>query len=279
MWPAVSSTLGRLISPTPSSPVTAPLLDLPDTHGSYISQGYNLIGNVSTFTTGFNGPGDQVGTEAAPIDPKLGPLAANGGPTLTHALLANSPAIDQGSCSKGTGADQRGVFAMTLPKVLNADGGCDIGAFEAQPQPVVSIGSPNITEGDSGTSEMSFNVSLDRPSTSPVSVDYATEDFTGHRGRRLSGNSGTLAFPAGTTALTLKVQIVGDTLNEFNEAFLVRLTNPQGASVSESAGVGFILDNDAPPAMTIGDAQVPEGNSARGRPCLLSVCLLPRAKR
>ena len=112
---------------------------LPDTHGSYISQGYNLIGNVSTFTTGFNGPGDQVGTEAAPIDPKLGPLAANGGPTLTHALLANSPAIDQGSCSKGTAADQRGVFRYDFAEILNADGGCDTGAFEAQPPPVISI--------------------------------------------------------------------------------------------------------------------------------------------
>ena len=40
--------------------------------------------------------GDQVGTTAAPIDAKLGPLADNGGPTATHALLPGSPAIDSG---------------------------------------------------------------------------------------------------------------------------------------------------------------------------------------
>lgn len=58
-------------------------------------------------------------------DPLLGPLADNGGITLTHALLADSPAIDAGDCSSGTiTTDQRGA-----PRPQGQ--GCDIGAFEA----------------------------------------------------------------------------------------------------------------------------------------------------
>src|SRR5438270_3132901 len=155
---------------------------LPDVHGTYASQGFNLIGNIGTFATGFGAAGDRVGTPTAPLDPKLGPLAFNGGPTETHALLAGSPAIDQGGCSKATSADQRGVFRYDFPDVANADGGCDIGAFEAQALSLVSVDSANVTEGDAGTTDMTFNVSLDHPSASPVSVDYATEDFTATAG-------------------------------------------------------------------------------------------------
>ena len=45
--------------------------------------------------------GNLIGTTASPTDPKLGPLADNGGPTMTHALLAGSPAIDAGDPTCG----------------------------------------------------------------------------------------------------------------------------------------------------------------------------------
>src|SRR5262249_1572101 len=59
------------------------------------------------------------------VDPALGPLAGNGGPTQTHALLAGSPAIDTGSNPSALAFDQRGTgFART------AGAQTDIGAFE-----------------------------------------------------------------------------------------------------------------------------------------------------
>ncbi len=60
-------------------------------------------------------------------NPRLGPLADNGGPTETHALLDFSPAIDAGgdiTCADVGGVDQRNV-----PRPQGA--GCDIGAYEA----------------------------------------------------------------------------------------------------------------------------------------------------
>ena len=66
----------------------------PDAEVSVVPEGkLTFTFNSTGFTNGVNG--DIVGTFAAPIDPRLGPLAKNGGPTRTHALLPDSPAIDR----------------------------------------------------------------------------------------------------------------------------------------------------------------------------------------
>jgi hypothetical protein len=72
---------------------------------------------------GFTGPGDLPGT-----NPLLGPLANNGGPTDTYALLAGSPAVNAGDNTFCPATDQRGVSRPQGPA-------CDIGAFERVPTP------------------------------------------------------------------------------------------------------------------------------------------------
>jgi CSLREA domain-containing protein len=104
----------------------------PDLSGNFASQGHNLIGSGpggTGFTNGVNG--DLVGTAANPIDPKLGPLANNGGRTRTHALLAESRAIDAGDNSILPPTDQRGG-GFPRKKDGNGDGAAtvDIGAYE-----------------------------------------------------------------------------------------------------------------------------------------------------
>ncbi|MGI8436491.1 MAG: choice-of-anchor Q domain-containing protein [Chthoniobacterales bacterium] len=99
-----------------------------------VTGSFNLIGNGTGETGITNGTNsNQVGTAAAPIDPKLGPLADNGGPTQTQALLPGSPAIDQGGAVAGVTTDQRGFpRPVDDPAIPNAPGGdgSDIGAFE-----------------------------------------------------------------------------------------------------------------------------------------------------
>jgi hypothetical protein len=107
----------------------------PDIYGfnSVTDLGNNLIGTGAAFRVGFpliidnsftNGVnGSIVGTLANPIDPLLGPLANNGGPTQTHALLPGSPAIDAANPNSFPSTDQRGV-----PRPQGA--GPDIGAYE-----------------------------------------------------------------------------------------------------------------------------------------------------
>ena len=95
-----------------------------DCLGTVHSHGHNLVGH-DAFCDGFTGPGDLVN-----VDPVLGALQDNGGPTFTEALLPGSPAIDAADdavCAAPPvgGIDQRGYPRPGGPH-------CDIGSFEAQ---------------------------------------------------------------------------------------------------------------------------------------------------
>ena len=93
--------------------------------GEFISEGPNLVQRIDDFSMTGDFTGNIVGQ-----DPLLGPLGDNGGTTLTHALLPESPAIDAGS-AEGLSVDQRG-FARHLDLLAVSNGGdaSDIGAFE-----------------------------------------------------------------------------------------------------------------------------------------------------
>ena len=67
--------------------------------GTVVSGGHNLLGEQRRLHRSYQSRvnGDQVGTNGSPLDAKLGVLHNNGGPTLTHALLASSPAINAGN--------------------------------------------------------------------------------------------------------------------------------------------------------------------------------------
>ena len=129
-----------------------------DVVGVFKSSGYNLIGRIdyspgsgasagvstSGLTNGVNQ--DQVGSLASPLDPLIGALQDNGGPTFTHGLRSNSPAMDKG-ISNGLPTDQRGApRPFDFASVGNASGGdgSDIGAFES--------GSPKLNIQKIGTS-------------------------------------------------------------------------------------------------------------------------------
>src|SRR5262249_56746702 len=82
--------------------------DGPDVSGPFLpASAYNLIGDGTGSSGLVNGEnGNQVGTAASPIDPLLGLLQDNGGPTKTIALLPGSPAIDARDNSDSPDCDQ-----------------------------------------------------------------------------------------------------------------------------------------------------------------------------
>ena len=106
---------------------------------TFQSNGYNLIGTGNAVGA-FIEPGDQTGI----ANPLLGPLADNGGPTKSHALMPGSPAIDAGHPAIVAGEanvplyDQRGA-----PFTRVYGGRIDIGAFESQPLPAAFYGDYN----------------------------------------------------------------------------------------------------------------------------------------
>ncbi|MEL6110486.1 MAG: right-handed parallel beta-helix repeat-containing protein, partial [Planctomycetota bacterium] len=101
--------------------------------GGTLTINHSLIGNADGLGTIDGNVGNLTGTEAAPLDPLLADLADNGGPTLTHALLPDSPAINAGDNALAVDADgnplqfdQRGEgFSRVSVGVV------DMGAFEA----------------------------------------------------------------------------------------------------------------------------------------------------
>src|SRR5262249_21885688 len=101
----------------------------------------------SGFTNGTNG--DQVGTAAMPIDPKLGALQDNGGPTRTMALRTGSPALDTGDPHTFPATDQRGV---TRPQDGTGTGTAlpDIGAYEVKPPTITGLSPTSSLEGGAG---------------------------------------------------------------------------------------------------------------------------------
>jgi len=78
-------------------------------------------------------------------------------------------------------------------------------------------------------------------------------------------SQGTLTFHAGETVKTITAQVLGDTLNEGNESFVVQLTNPVNASIDRALATGTIIDDDQGgppiPSATIAGISVTEGNS------------------
>lgn len=110
----------------------AHVIEGPDLYGFlYFSHGGNLIGDSSASAGFVNGVNfDIVGARPNIIDPKLGPLAYNGGPTPTHLPLAGSPAINNALGKFYLSRDQRG-FGRPFGPVA------DIGAVELQEIPVV----------------------------------------------------------------------------------------------------------------------------------------------
>jgi hypothetical protein len=125
---------------------------------TFQSNGYNLIGTFG-FSETFTQPGDQViGTD----DPLLGPLAENGGPTKTHALLPGSPAIDAGDPAALAGMDdvpkfdQRGApFNRVSDGDLAEDIAIDVGAFEVQAASVPLVGDYN---GDNSINAADYTI-------------------------------------------------------------------------------------------------------------------------
>jgi hypothetical protein len=103
--------------------------------------GFSLIKDTANATqTGHSL--NQTGPNVFGVDPQLGGLASNGGPTQTETPAASSPVIDKGNAS-GLTSDQRGVLRpIDFPAIPNVGGGdgSDIGAVELQPSNALKLG-------------------------------------------------------------------------------------------------------------------------------------------
>ncbi len=201
--------------------------DHPDCSGTLISQGYNIIGDTAGCFIGGNTTGHLTG-----VDPLLELLKDNGGPTLTHALLPGSPAIDAGNpagCTDHLGdpllTDQRG-----MPRV----GRCDMGAYEAtSPDPYRKTASPSsILPGDPLTYTISFE-NLETVDITDVRVTDTLPTLVTYLDNSLTATGGSYGYADGVVTWTGAVSAGGNVAVRF------------GVTVSQTASLGSSISNSA----------------------------------
>jgi hypothetical protein len=119
------------------------------------------------------------------------------------------------------------------------------------PLPSLSINDVSVTEGNSGTTNAAFAVTLNAASGQLVQVNYATADGTAAQPADYTFTIGTLTFTPGQTSRTITVPVVGDALLEPNETYFVNLSGTNNATISDNQGLGTILDDECPSSVVI----------------------------
>jgi hypothetical protein len=111
-------------------------------------------------------------------------------------------------------------------------------------EPTISISDAAKLEGNSGTSPLSFHVTLSNPSSSTITIDFETVNDTATAPSDFVARTGTLTFTPGQVSRTLNVSIKGNTTLEPDEVFTMHLSNPTGASIADADGTGTISNDD-----------------------------------
>jgi urease beta subunit len=119
--------------------------------------------------------------------------------------------------------------------------------------------STKVIEGTGSTTLAELIVTLSAPSDAPITVDYATRDWsTAEADVDYESTSGTVTFAPGETTQSIFIPVYGDSLAEYTEYIPVELTGATGAQASSQAYVE-IVDDDA--QISISDVSLAEGNS------------------
>ena len=125
-------------------------------------------------------------------------------------------------------------------------------ASAADPQ--LTITDAQVTEGNTGTTDLVFTVRSSASGSRKVTVDYATGGGTATATTDYTPKQGTVTIAAGQRSATIRVPVVGDTAQEPDETVEVRLSKPVRAAIADGLGVGTIVNDDAappPPVLTV----------------------------
>ena len=132
---------------------------------------------------------------------------------------------------------------------------------DADSLPSLTINDVSVREGNSGTTNANFTVSLSPPPAVAGSVNFATANQTASAPGDYSSTNGVLSFGVGETNKTISVSVNGNSIyGGANKTFLVLLTGAVNATLIRTSGIGTIVNDDATPALSIADATLLEGN-------------------
>ncbi|HEY6806774.1 MAG TPA: Calx-beta domain-containing protein [Pyrinomonadaceae bacterium] len=141
------------------------------------------------------------------------------------------------------------TFQVSLSNVVNAgiDDAVGVGTIvDDESQPTLSVNNITAVEGDSGTSDAVFTITLSGPSAFAVNFMMDLTDGTAKIHEDVANLSGGVSIPAGETARNIRVRIIGDTLTEGDETFFLNISNPNHATIADGQGTCTIQDNEGP---------------------------------
>jgi uncharacterized repeat protein (TIGR01451 family) len=216
-----------------------PGADLLDDSDSFFDVGHSLIENEDVAQI------NDLGGNIFGVDPQLGPLQNNGGPTLTMKPAATSPAVNAGdpAFTPPPSTDQRGLARVVGGRI-------DMGAVELNAGTVqFSLAAQNVNE-NAGTATVTVTRTggTDGAASAQVSVNGASTATGGGADYTFAG--ATVNFPDNSaTPQVINISIVSDATDEPNETIVLDLGSPAGAALGAPATHTItILDDDlAPP--------------------------------
>ena len=197
------------------------------------------------------------GTATAGVDYVASSLTSQtiptGASTYTFTVLVNGETLNEPSETFFVN-----VTNVTSAVVVDGQG---VGTIvNDDPLPSLSINDVTLIEGNAGTVNAVFTVTLSAASGQTVSVNYATADGTATQPADYTNTSGTLTFTPGQTTRTITVPVIGETVPEANETFFVNLSGAVNATIADNQGLGTITNDDVP--VTVNPATVPNGTVA-----------------
>jgi photosystem II stability/assembly factor-like uncharacterized protein len=211
-------------------------------------------GSRGAITVGYSSA-DRTATAGVDYTAVSGTLTFAEGETTKTVTV---PVFDDGAAEP----EERAVLTLTAdePDTIGGKSVAVLSIFDSNTPLTLSVERQQFVEGDAGTQNAPVAVSLSAATGRTVTVDYATMGGSAVSGKDFQPATGTLTFAPGTAVRTANVIIDGDIFDEPDENFRVNLSNPTNASIRSSSNL-VIVDDDAPPAISITDVSVLEGNS------------------
>ncbi|HSQ54998.1 MAG TPA: Calx-beta domain-containing protein [Gemmata sp.] len=126
------------------------------------------------------------------------------------------------------------------------------------PPPSLSITNATVAEGNFGSTDATFAITLDFAHTAPITVHFETADDSASAGSDYTSISGDVTFAPGETVKYIHVPVLGDRVAESDETYVVKISSSD-APIRDGQGLGTITDDE--PRISIDDVWVTEGNT------------------
>ncbi|GAA3646247.1 Calx-beta domain-containing protein [Flavivirga jejuensis] len=249
--PVVTAPLAPTVSEDDTNIALDNSIDITDSDGDNQTVTFTITGGtLTTGTTGITFGGSGNGSSSF---------------TASGTLSAINTALDAATFTPTPGLS--GTNAGTIQFVSN-DGTDDSNTasvtFDITATSNITIDDPSVTEGNAGTTVLTYTVTLSPSNAGTVIVDYATANGTATAGSDyLAIATTTLTFNSGQTSKTFDVTVNGDAMLEANETILVNLSNITGSNavITDSQGSGTITNDDTA-AVTIANVSGNENDGA-----------------